>query len=152
MQNLPFRKFLRILNELYKENGDIYHSLAKHFGLLDCAFWILYSLREENRPQTQAELCESLFLPKQTVHSALKKLEAAGYIRLENASENRRNKEIHLTTDGVAFAEQTIDPVFEVEHRAFLALTIPERAGLLALERKHTDALRCAAAEILRGD
>lgn len=38
MQNLPFRKFLRIFNELYKENVDIYHSLAKHFGLSDCAF------------------------------------------------------------------------------------------------------------------
>lgn len=27
---------------------DVYHSLARHYGLSDCAFWILYTIREND--------------------------------------------------------------------------------------------------------
>ena len=53
----------------------MYRSAAKSCGISECAFWILYTLRVEEKPFTQAEICEFLIEPKQTVHSALKKLE-----------------------------------------------------------------------------
>lgn len=39
---------------------DVYHSLARHYGLSDCAFWILYTIRENKDGYTQSQLCEML--------------------------------------------------------------------------------------------
>ena len=43
------REFWRIYNRQYNEMGKIYHRLARYYGLSDCAFWILYTLREEEQ-------------------------------------------------------------------------------------------------------
>lgn len=40
-------KRLSEYNRIIKENDEIYHNVAKSFGMPDCAFWILYMLREE---------------------------------------------------------------------------------------------------------
>lgn len=134
---------------MYKQNNGLYHSLARHYGLSDCAFWILYSLREEGKPLTQTDLCNALHTSKQTVHSALKNLETAGYIRLKSTPDDRRNKQIYLTDEGELFLQRSIDEVFEIERRAFLRLQPQESAGLLALEQKHLQALRLEAGKIL---
>ena len=34
-------------NRICKENNEIYHGVTRALGLTDCAFWILYTLREE---------------------------------------------------------------------------------------------------------
>ena len=47
MSELTFSEFIRRYNSLYKANNEIYHRLARHFGLSDTAFWILYTLREQ---------------------------------------------------------------------------------------------------------
>ena len=75
METMAFPEFIRSYNELFKACNQTYHRLARHYGLSDCAFSILYFLRNEGKPMTQAELCTGLFLSKQTVNSALKKLE-----------------------------------------------------------------------------
>ena len=49
---------------------------------------------------TQTKLCGALFLSKQTVNSALKKLESRGYLRMESMSGDRRNKLLSLTDRG----------------------------------------------------
>ena len=64
---------LAAYNELYKEQDDLYRGAARGFGLSDCAFWVLYALRETKRPMTQSGICAAVYQPKQTVHSALKK-------------------------------------------------------------------------------
>lgn len=149
MEDPGFREFLRTSNEMYKESDGLYHSLARHYGLSDCAFWILYSLREEGRPLTQTDLCNALHTSKQTVHSALKNLETAGYIRLCSTPDDRRNKQIHLTDGGDLFLRSSIDLVFEIERRAFLRLRPQESQQLLALQQKHLQALRLEAGIIL---
>ena len=40
MSELTFSEFIRRYNSLYKANNEIYHRLARHFGLSDTAFWI----------------------------------------------------------------------------------------------------------------
>ena len=56
MKELTFSQFNRELNRMYKECNEFYHALAKHFGLSDSAFWILYTLREEGRPLSATDL------------------------------------------------------------------------------------------------
>lgn len=59
-------------NSLIKENDELYRDVARSLGLPDCAFWILYFIRENLMPLTQRQICSYLYLPKQTVNSALK--------------------------------------------------------------------------------
>lgn len=75
MADMSFEEFIRIYNGQYKESNEVYHRLARHCGLSDSAFWILYTLREAEEPVSQKQLCNELYLSKQTVNSALKNLE-----------------------------------------------------------------------------
>lgn len=149
METLHFPEFLRAYNVLYKETNAIYHQLAGYFGLSDTAFWLLYSLRETDRPLNQAELCSILCASKQTVNSALKSLEGEGLIRLESAPGDRRSKEVHLTEAGTARAAASVDRVLEIEEQAALRLSPEERLAILALERRHLETLRQEAERLL---
>ena len=97
----------------------------------ECAFWILYTLRVE-RPYTQAGLCEFLHEPKQTVNSALKKLEAEGYLSL-SAGDDQRSKRVRLTEKGEQLARTCADRVAEAEARAIGSMSPDDRAALIRL-------------------
>lgn len=84
MDDASFRALLAY-NWETKLLDDVYRSAVKKCGLPECAFWILYTLRMEPDSFTQARICEFLREPKQTVNSALKKLEAGGYLTLSPA-------------------------------------------------------------------
>ena len=99
------RGALAAYNELYKEQDDLYRAAARGFGLSDCAFWVLYALREAERPMTQSGVCAAVYQPKQTVHSALKKLMGAGYLQLAEGRD-RRSKYLVLTERGEALVRR----------------------------------------------
>lgn len=138
-----------LYNCLYKETDDLYHSLARHFGLSDGAFWVLYMLRESGRSCTQHELSEQLSMSKQTVNSALKGLEAAGVLTLAPQAENRRSKSICLTAKGERLAVDTVDRVLAMERSAFEALSETEQDLFLRLVQKHVRQLQAQAEQIL---
>lgn len=122
------RKRLDAFNSRYRELDAVYHALARFFGLSDCAFWILYTIRETGSCDTQSQLCDMLSLRKQTINSALKSLETAGYIRLEAVAGNQKSKQIVLTETGKRFAAQSIDRVLEMEEHAFAQFSDQEQA------------------------
>lgn len=133
MEQQDSRQLLARFNSLYKEMDDVYHSLARHFGLSDCALWILYTMKESQEPLTQSRLCELLSLSKQTVNSALKTLEASGYIRLEAVLGNHKSKQVLFTDSGNLFAQRTIDQVMDMERQAFEQFSTEEQTMLFHL-------------------
>ena len=149
MSELTFSEFIRRYNSLYKANNEIYPRLARHFGLSDTAFWILYTLREQGGCVSQSQLCGELFLSKQTIHSALKQLEQGGFLQLENVPNNRKNKLVRVTSQGEQLLCQVTDPVFAMEERAFLRLSPQQRQALLDLDEALLDAMRQESALIL---
>lgn len=136
MKNNRIHEFNRIV----KENDEIYRGLAKSYGLPDGAFWILYTLREEEQPLTQSDICNYFFMPKQTINSSLKKLEADGYIEL--LSDNHRSKQIHLTKSGLELANNTVDQVIKAECSTMSQLSEDEQETFMALFHKYTDLLK----------
>lgn len=44
------REALAAYNDAYKEQDDLYRAVARQCGLSDCAFWVLYALRESGPP------------------------------------------------------------------------------------------------------
>lgn len=146
MQALPISPSLRDYNQLIRENDCMYHEIAKGMGLSDCAMWILYTLRTEEAALSLSALGELLCYAKQTLHSALKGLEADGYIALSPTSDRRR-KQIVLTTEGEALAQRTVDRLISTEDSAIHALAPQEQMALLALLRKLTDQTRQKAVQ-----
>ena len=146
-----FRKLLIEYNSLYKEMDRIYHSLARYYGLSDCAFWLLYTIRESDSVYIQSKLCEMLSLSKQTVNSALKTLEAAGYIEVKASGANRKNKQIWLTEKGLRFVTETIDDIFVMEQKTFEHFSAEDRALFLSLNRQYVSSLHEEASKILTG-
>ena len=142
--------FWKAENRLYNETNQLYHRLARHSGLSDCAFWLLYALRDEGGPMTQTQLSNLLCLSKQTVNSALKQLVEAGCLRLEAVDGNLKNKQVLVTEAGDTFLHRTVDRVFALEDAAVSRLTGEERAALLALSQKLLDAFRAETEAFLQ--
>ena len=122
---------LREYNRIYKEVNDIYREIAARFGLSNSAFDILYTI---------CEVGDATFIPKQTVHSSIRKLEQEGYLTL--SSGKGRSKHIHLTESGHILLKETIFPIVEAENEAFLELSQEECELLLKLHGKYVTALR----------
>ena len=125
------QQMLLAFNAAMKHVDDVYRRAVRQYGLSECAFWILYTLRVE-RPYTQAGLCEFLHEPKQTVNSALKKLEAEGYLSL-SAGDDQRSKRVCLTEKGEQLARTCADRVAEAEARAIGSMSPDDRAALIRL-------------------
>ena len=129
-------QMLIAFNRETKKLDDVYRSAAKSCGISECAFWILYTLRVEEKSFTQAEICEFLIEPKQTVNSALKKLEAEGYLTL-SVGADQRSKRVCLTEKGERFVKAHIDRVPEAEAAALGAMTAAERDALIRLTGRY---------------
>ena len=125
MKNIGAEKQLSEYNHVYKENTAIYRDLSIRLGLNESTFWILYTLRIEESPVTQSDMCAILAYPKQTVNSALKKLEAGGYLTLSPGAD-QRSKPVRLTDSGLQLAHDRVDRIPEAEAEALRRMTPDE--------------------------
>ena len=135
------------LNEIMKETDDLYRNLAKKFKMSDCMMWILYILREDDRAVTQSDICNLMCMPKQTVNSSLKKMEAEGYIELLNIND-KRSKQVCLTEKGVDLANNTVDRIISKENNALSKMDNEEQALFINLFKKYKDLLKESFMEI----
>ena len=146
MKNNSSKRMLEF-NEVMKENNDLYSNLAKKFKMSDCMLWILYILREENKVLTQSDICNMMCIPKQTVNSSLKKMEAEGYIELLNIND-KRSKQVSFTEKGVDLANNTVDIIISKENNALSKMDEKEQELLINLLRKFNDLLKDSFLEI----
>ena len=138
-------------NNIFKKNEEIYRSLTRKLNLSECSFWILYTIRTESSMPFQNEICASLHQPKQTINSALKKLEADGYIMLTPGND-LRSKQISLTERGVVLCEKTVDLVIKIEKYALTGLSNEEIKLFFSLFNKYTNLLENLASETTQGN
>lgn len=75
------------------------------------------------------------------MHSALKRLEADGLLKLAHGG-NRKSKYVCLTEKGARLAERTVDRIAEAEAEALLGLSDGEREALFSLLQKYNRLLR----------
>lgn len=138
------QKYLTEYNNILAMLDDIYNRFERCFDLPGCTLWVLYALRGSREPCTQAEICEGLFMPKQSINCAIKRLLEDGDIVLKTGRDRRR-KLIVLTEKGEKLAERTVDLMVAEEEKAFLMMTERERTEFLRLFRKYSELLRAGA-------
>lgn len=82
MSRSNFDKLQRI-NWLISETDSLYHQASLKIGLSDSASRILYALYTRGGSCLLSDIYKDSGISKQTVNSALRKLEKEGVIRLE---------------------------------------------------------------------
>lgn len=133
---------LREYFELYKATDTLYGHVAERSGLSAAMFWAMYTVCSTPGGCTPKDICGCCAMSKQTVHSALKNLEQAGYVRLEPDTHDRRSKRIVLLEKGEQYVREQLQPLFQAEEEAFAAMSESERAGLLQGSRVFLEQLR----------
>ena len=136
-------------NELCKETDALYRQVAERSELSDAMFWVLYAVCASKGNCSPRDVCGAWAMRKQTVHSALKKLEGQGYIALETAPEDRRSKHILLTEKGERCRSTHFEPLFRAEEAAFAQMDLEHRVGLLRGCRAYLNELRPAVGHLL---
>lgn len=104
-------------NYLLGETEAVYHEIAWKFGLSDSAMKVLYTICDHGESCPLQIICRHSGLSKQTVNSALRKLEAEDILYLEPAG--AKNKNVCLTEAGKLLAERTAKRVLQAENEIF---------------------------------
>lgn len=88
------RELLRQLMRFYAGLDRFYRLTIRQTGLPESQFWILYYMDLSEGPVSLAGMVKYSGMPKQTVHSALKKMLAAGTVRPVNEKQSREGYEL----------------------------------------------------------
>lgn len=110
-------KELKRYNYLFGETGAVYHEMYMKFGLSDSAMSVLYAVLENGGSCMLRDVCYFTGISKQTINSAVRKLESEGIVYLETVGS--KNKKIYLTKEGQNLAEKTAGCVIETENEIF---------------------------------
>ncbi|NDR54530.1 MarR family transcriptional regulator [Actinomyces sp. 565] len=129
----------RAVNATIKRIEDAYHRAAQAAGLSDAAFDILYALHMTGEGCSQSRLCELCFTRKQTVNSAIKRLQHDGTVRLEPGP--GRATLVYLTEQGHEVIAVRILPIINAELTALATLPAEQRAALANALTEHANSL-----------
>ncbi len=86
-------------------------------GITDNALCVMYALDDGER-HTQAEICRDWLIPKTTLNSLVKRWEKEGYIEKELSQEDKRERTLKLTGDGLVFAKKYLQRIYKAEEAA----------------------------------
>ncbi|MDE5933259.1 MAG: MarR family transcriptional regulator [Lachnospiraceae bacterium] len=133
-------KAMQRCNYLFGETEAVYHEIAWKLGLSDSAMRILYTICDHGENCPLQIICRRSGLSKQTVNSALRKLEAEGILYLEPAG--AKNKNVCLTEAGRQLAEQTAMRVLQAENEIFASWPQADMQKYLELTERFLHSLQ----------
>lgn len=110
-------KEIKRYNHLVGEINAVYHEMSLKLGLSDGAMAVIYTICDNGDSCLLQEICRRSGVSKQTVNSALRKLEREGIVYLEPAGS--RSKKVCLTEEGKRLAERTAVQVINTENEIF---------------------------------
>lgn len=131
---------IRKINYLITETDALYHQAAQKLGLSDSVMLILYHLYAHGGSCLLSEICRQSGISKQTINSAVRKLEQEQIIYLKQ--HNKKSKQVSLTETGKKYADETIARVFQAESAAYLTWTEEEISLYINLMEKYSSAFR----------
>lgn len=141
-------KDMKRLNHLIGEINKVYHEISTSLGLADSVMDILYTLLDQQGSCLLRDICILTGMSKQTVNSAIRKLEGEKFIRLEALG--TKSKIVYLTEDGELFANRTVSKVIEAENQIFSLWSMKDVDLYLSLMQRYLDGLK-EQAQSLKG-
>lgn len=129
------------------EINSLYHEAAVKMGISDSVQNILYIISEKEGQCLQSEISKMTGISRQTINSAIRKLEKEGIVYLKQG--NGRNTIVCLSEKGEKFASEKIYPLYEIENKIWNEWTPNERQQYLILTKKYRDGLKKYLKDIL---
>ena len=128
------------LNYLTSDLDGLYHQASLQIGVADSVMRVLYAIYDNGDGCPLQTICRQSGISKQTVNSALRKLEGDGILYL--APFRGKHKKVMLTEEGKACLEQTAERIFAAECRAYADWTVSEMEEYLRLTEKFVASFR----------
>ena len=138
--NRQFSAEFKEYNYLHSEIGSLYHEAALAVGLSDSVMNILYTITTYGSECTQSNISWLTGISRQTINSAIRRLEQDGILYLEEI--NRKNKTIRLTEKGQALVDEKVMPMMAAELAVFENWSQEDREALLRLTQKYLNDFR----------
>ena len=135
-----FSREMKRYNYLVGEIDATYHEISTRLGLSDSVMRILYTICDNGTDCPLQKICRLTGLSKQTINSALRRLEAEGLIYLENTG--GKNKTVFLTTEGQKLAGRTAAKVIAIENEIFASWTKEDVKQYLSLTERYLEDFR----------
>ncbi|CUX24928.1 Sugar-specific transcriptional regulator TrmB [Clostridium sp. C105KSO15] len=102
------------INEKLSRIRNIYARWAQKRNLSFTTMQVLHLLLVDGS-LTQYQICERYEIPRQSVNNVVNNLKDIGYITLDVKDNNRREKLIVLTNEGLEYSKALFDPLFEIQ-------------------------------------
>ena len=138
--NTHSSKELKRYNYLAGEIEAAYHEMNLKLEMSDSAMIILYAICDRGDSCLLRDIYHQFGVSKQTINSALRKLEAEGAVYLEAV--DAKNKRICLTEQGKHLADRTARRIIETENDIFSSWTEKEVENYLELTERYLHDLR----------
>ncbi len=133
-------KEMKRVNHLIGEIDAVYHEIAWKLGLSDSVFEILYTICNYGDSCMLKDIGRNCGLSKQTINSALRKLEKEGIVYLEAV--DSRHKKVCLTEEGRSLTRRTAESVIEAENQILASWPQEDVETYIALIRRYLLALQ----------
>lgn len=104
-------------NHLVGEIDAVYHEISLNMGLSDSAMKILYTICDNGDSCPLQEISRRSGVSKQTINSAIRKLEKKGVVYLKSVG--AKNKNVCLTDEGKQLAKHTAIRLIAIENDIF---------------------------------
>ena len=147
---LKYFEEIHRFNDILSETDSLYHEIALRLGLTDSAMSILYCVAQLGNGCPLSQVYKRNGGSRQTVSSALRKMEQEEILYLKAA--NGKSKNIWLTEKGQRLLEEKIMPVLQMENQIFLSWTEQEVEEYLRLDQKYLNDLKNSIKKTFPGD
>lgn len=135
IMNTRSSKELRRYNYLAGELDAAYHEINVKLKMSDSAMIILYAICDQGEACMLRDIYCQFGVSKQTINSALRKLEEEKLVFLEAV--DAKNKRVCLTTKGKETANRTAKRIIEVENDIFSSWEEEEVEKYLELTERY---------------
>ena len=119
---------------------SLYHKASLKFGITDSESVVLYSVYDMGGGCRLSGIYKESCVSKQTINSAVRKLETNGILYLENGE--CKGKCIKITKKSRSLIESTVARLYAAEGNTFIAWSEGEIAAHIRLMEKYTECFR----------
>lgn len=138
--NAQLSEQIHRINYLTSELDALYHQAAVRIGMADSAMRILYAIHDNGESCPLSGIYKQSGISRQTVNSALRKLETEGIVYLEQRG--GRSKTVRLTEKGGRYVSETVVRLCQAEFRALETWEKGEVDAYIRLTEKYLDTFR----------
>lgn len=146
------KQFFYEFGKLIYEIDGFYAEYAKEVGVKENLLWILYALND-GAEHSQKEICDSWDLPRTTVNTIVKEMEADGYIHLVQIKGEKRELNVKLSDSGKEYADHLLKDLYLIENKCYELINDSDvidkmKEVLTSLEKSKVDVVNKLKGEI----